>query len=500
MNTIVGIDIGANNIRVAVYNLAGQLTYFTSRQNMIYHSKHGFSEYNAEEIWEGVNSCLKEVASNPASGFICSIGISSFGESSVLIDKSGKPCYPVIAWYDQRALEQTHEMERRIDKKLLYNITGQILSPKFGVCKLLWIKDNAPEAFHKAYKCLSMQDYIIYKLTNEFATDYSLASRMLCFDIKTLKWSHDIMNLLGIKYDLMPEAHPGGTKAGVLSNEASLSTGLLQGIPVFTGGHDHACAAIAVNILEDGTILDSMGAAETTIIADENILPADIGYKNALCVYPHFGRKLYRIITSIQASSSVFEWFSRTFGIPSLGASTKITDIFEKLMMEAEQSPSKTNLIFLPYIRGLQENSLAKGTFIGIDDTCDRGSFIRAVSEGICFELRRRVTSCEQATGMCYDTLRAVGDLSKSVRQMNLKASVTGKQIEIPDCSEAACYGAALLSAIGADIYAENELSSLYRTKTVYLPSMWDVPAFDKKYMSYLETYDDLSKLYLKLG
>lgn len=500
MNTIVGIYIGAENVKVAVYNLAGQLVFFTSRQNIVHHPRYGFSEYNAEEIWEGVKSCLKEASSNPVSGFICSIGITSFGESSVLVDRSGKPCCPVIAWYDQRAVQQTYEIERRIDKRILYDITGQILSPKFGICKLLWIKENAPEAFQRAYKCLSMQDYIIYKLTGEFVTDYSLASRMLCFDIKTLQWSHDIMDLVGIKYDLMPEVRPGGAKSGILSKEAGGATGLQQGIPVFTGGHDHACAAVAVNILEDGTMLDSMGAAETTIIADDKILPADIGYENALCVYPHFGRKLYRIITSIQASSSVFEWFNSAFGASYPEAVPEGTSIHEKLLMEAEQASANTGLIFLPFIRGLQENPLTKGTFIGIDDTCDRSSFIRAISEGICFELRRRITSCEHAIGTHYDTLRAVGDLAASVLHMDLKSSITGKQIEIPDCSEASCYGAALLSAIGAGIYEESELSSLYHTKTVYLPSMANTSAYDRKYRSYLEAYNILSGLYSRQG
>lgn len=500
MDNIVGIDIGTNYVKAAAYDFAGRMVSFSSRKTVIHHSAYGFSEYDAGEIWESVCSCLRDVAADPACGFICSIGVSSIGESNVFIDKYGDPCHPIIAWFDQRATEQMHILENRIAKKTLYEITGQILSPKFGFCKLLWIKDHLPDAFNKAYKCLSMQDYILFKLTGEFATDYSLASRMMCFDIRKLDWSHDILRLANIPYDLMPTAHPGGTKVGVLSDATAALTNLPSGTPVFTGGHDQACAAVAANIFEKGIMLDSMDTAETTIIATDSLIPIESGYANALCIYPHFGSKLFRVITSIQACEASIEWFLSAFGAPAGGTGSEEMNIFELLLMEAERSTGKSdNLYYLPYIRGLQENPHARGSFIGIDDNCDRGSFVCAIIEGQCFELRRRIQSCVNVFGESFNSLRAVGSLSNSPRQMNLKAAITGKQIEIPGCREAACYGAALISAIGAGIFTESELPSLYANKTMYLPTMSDFPVYDKKYKTYLQIQDSLCKLYSDL-
>jgi xylulokinase len=501
MDTILGIDIGTNYIKAAAYDLTGQMLCIARRKAFIHHSSYGFSEYDAEEVWSGVCSCLEELTANPACGFICSIAVSSIGESNLFVNKSGEPCHPVIAWFDQRAVGQMHEIEQRIDKKALYHISGQILSPKFGLCKLLWIKDNMPEAFRSAYKCLSMQDFILYKLTDVFATDYSLASRMMCFDIKKLSWSQDILTLAGIPAWLMPDAHPGGTKIGTVSRHTASLTGLTEGIPVFTGGHDQSCAAVAVNIFEEGVMLDSVGAAETTIIATDEILPLDKGFENALCIYPHFGSKMYRVITSIQASGASTEWFLTSFGAPAAGTVPEEITQYEQLLVEAEQSGGRlNNLFFLPYIRGLQENPLARGAFIGIDDSSGRSCFIRAILEGICFELRRRSVSCENAFRIGYDTLRTVGSLSNSPRLMNLKATITGKRIEIPECSEAACYGAALLGAIGLGIFTESDLTSLYRKKTTYLPILSEIQTFDRKYKTYLQIQEDLSALYARLG
>lgn len=501
MDTILGIDVGTNQIKAAVYDLTGHLLCISSRKTIIHHSTYGYSEYDAEEVWGGVRSCLEELAANPACGFICSIAVASIGESNIFVNKSGEPTHPVIAWFDQRAMGQMLDIGQRIDKKTLYNISGQILSPKFGLCKLLWIKDNAPDAFNKAYKCLSMQDYILYKLTGVFATDYSLASRMLCFDIKKLDWSQDILSLADIPAWLMPDAYPGGTKIGTISKSAAASTGLPEGIPVFTGGHDQACAAVAVNIFEEGVMLDSVGSAETTIIATDKIMPMDKGFENALCIYPHFGNKLYRVITSIQASGASTDWFLSAFGAPTAGTVPEEITQYEQLLIEAEQSNGKlNNLVFLPYTRGLQENPLAKGTFVGIDDSSDRSCFIRAILEGICFELRRRASSCENVFKKNYDTLRTVGSLSNSPRLMNLKATITGKQIEITDCREAACYGAALLGAIGVGIFTESDLTSLYKKKNTYLPLLSEIQAFDSKYKTYLQIQEDLCELYTRIG
>lgn len=502
MDTIIGIDIGTTNIKAAIYNLAGRMVAFATRKTITHHSKPQYSEFDAEEIWECVRGCLSELAANPSCGNIQSIGISSFGESSVLIGKDGKPLYPIISWYDHRAAEQANTIESVIGKKELYGITGQFLSPKFGICKLLWIKDNVPEVFSKAYKCLAVHDYTIYRLTGIFATDYSMASRMMCFDIRKCDWARDILSTIGIPIRLMPEAHPGGTRIGMISSSIAASIGLKEGISVFTGGHDHACAAVAVNIFEDGVMLDSMGTAESTIVATQNIIDVGKGFDNQICVYPHFGSKPYRAITSMQACGATIEWFIRVFGALAVGADNEDINIYEKLLIEATQSADRIgDLMFVPHIRGLQENPLAKGAFIGIEDSCDRGSFIRAISEGISFEMRRRIESCEQAFNTSYKTLRVVGGLSNSVRQMKIKAVITGKQIEIPECNEAASYGAALLCAIGAGMIDEGTLSDMYHKRAVYLPENGEVAmAYEAKYHRYVKIQDDICRLYSSLG
>jgi xylulokinase len=498
VDTIIGIDIGTTNTKAAVYNLSGEMVAFETRKTITHHSRPQYSEFDGDEIWECVRGCISELAANPSCGNIQSIGISSFGESSVLIGKDGKPLYPIISWFDQRATKQAHNLKHIIGEKELYGITGQFLSPKFGICKLLWIKDNVPEVFSKASKCLTVHDYIIYRLTGIFATDYSMASRMMCFDVRKLDWASDILSAISIPMSLMPEAHPGGTRIGTISSSVAASIGLKEGIPVSTGGHDHACAAVAVNIFEHGVMLDSMGTAETTIVATENIIDADKGFDNQICAYPHFGSKPYRAITSMQACGATIEWFVRVFGASAIDASNKDINIYEQLLIEATQSADGIgNLMFVPHIRGLQENPLAKGAFVGIDDRSDRGSFIRAIAEGISFEMRRRIESCEQAFSTSYETLRVVGGLSNSVRQMKIKAAITRKRIEIPECNEAASCGAALLGAIGAGLIDESTLSNVHQKRAVYLPESGDVAiAYEAKYRDYVKVQDDICHFY----
>lgn len=176
MKTIVGIDVGTTNINAAPYHLVGEMKAFATRKTITHHPKPQYSEFDAEEIWESVRSCLSELATHPCCRDINSIGVSFFGESSVIVGADEMPIFPTIAWYDRRATNQTQKLLHITDEKELYKITGQTLSSKCGTLKLLWIKDNVPEVFAKAYKCLTVRDYIIHRLTGVFATDYSMAS------------------------------------------------------------------------------------------------------------------------------------------------------------------------------------------------------------------------------------------------------------------------------------------------------------------------------------
>src|SRR5690606_30143129 len=134
---------------------------------------------------------------------------------------------------------------------------------KCPLLKLQWLRDHQADAFGLAWKWLHAPDFIVHRLTGEVGTDYSLASRTFAFDIHQRRWNEQAMELAGISAGLWPEVRVGVTPVGKVTQGAASLTGLPEGIPVVVGGHDHICGAAAVGALTEGSVVDSMGTAES---------------------------------------------------------------------------------------------------------------------------------------------------------------------------------------------------------------------------------------------
>ena len=497
---IIGIDIGTTNIKAAVYDLSGERVAMASRRMVTHHPRPDYGEYQAEEIWNSVAACLQEIMQQVGDGEVLGIGIASMAEAGVPLDKTGKPTYPIIAWFDPRTVPQADWLAQEVGEDTIYQITGQYHHSKYGLNKLLWIRDNSPESYQATVKWLSMEDYIIYRLSGEFATDYSIASRTLAFDITKRDWSDKILDKAAIPVELMPKVYPGGTMVGKVSRAAAAQSGLKVGIPVVTGGQDHACAAMGVKIFEPGTILDSMGTAESTMIAVAEPCLNQAAYRKRLCMYPHCGTTLYRVITSIQACGGSIEWFMERFGQDlQRQAYSQQRDPYDLLMEEAAKSPfGADGMFFIPHIRGLLGYPSARGAFLGIKDNHGLPDFARAIIEGLAFELQDRVESCEKIFGNTYQRLKVVGGAAKSGFWMQTKADLLGRTVEVPDNDEAASFGAALLAALGTNTFCNEKEAAehFYRAKAVYYPDPARQQSRDQKYRQYSRTVAVLLEIY----
>lgn len=500
MEYYLGIDMGTTNIKAALFTEDGSMATFSSEPTPVIHPKEGWSEFGPLELWSVLCRCIKKVVWETKGAKIVSAGISSLGESGVLTDAGGYPLNNFIAWYDPRAKEEIEELKRKIGNDRIYSITGQTPSDKYGICKLLWIKKNLSEAYEEASHWLSVEDWILYKLTGNYATDYSIASRTMAFDIVKLQWSEEILDAAGIAAELFPEALPGGTFAGRVTQRASEETGLARGTPVSVGGHDHACAAVAVNIFESGVVLDSMGTAEVSMVAVREPVLNREALGKFYSFYPHCGPKLYRVITSNQSCGAAVEWYLNTLGeeIRSRAIRSGKSE-YDWMAGEAEQNARPEDAVyFLPFLRGSVENNQWKGCLWGIDDGHRQGDLIRALIHGICFELKKQIEGYQELFHQRFDKIRVVGGLAKSDFVMKQKSRIQGTDIEVPACVQAACCGAALLGAVGAGKQNIKKLGQFYRFGRRY-PAENEEELL-KEYQTYLKLREGFKELYNRIG
>lgn len=474
---VLGVDMGSTNTKAIASDLEGRQIAYASRRTQMHSSRRGFYEYDLEEMWESALACLKEVAEQICDWEVCAIGVSSLGETNVLADAEGKPLHRAIAWFDLRAAEQEKRVRALRSDREIYRRTGQFLSPKFGLCKLMWILDSEPELLLRAKHFFSVEDFILHRLSGAAATDASIASRSLCYDIRKRQWDAELLSELGIPAGFFPEVLEGGSIAGTLLPEVARFCGLRSGIPVCTGGHDHACALVASGAYGQSSVLDSMGTSETTICALKTPVDEAQGFANGICCYPHFGQKPYRAITSMQACGASVEWFLRAFGAPE-------GDVYSSLFREAASADALDTPIYVPYIRGLQENSRAAGAFTGLKDAHERRHMIRALMEGLCFGLRDRLESYERTQHCRFDSLRVVGGLAQSEWFLTVKASALNRPLEAPACTEAAAMGAAMLAGRAVNAIALEDISVKVARRYDPDPALAEIYA--RKYPEYL--------------
>jgi xylulokinase len=452
---LLGIDVGTTNTKAAAYDKKGRLLKKASVPSLQHQDKDGLF-YLPEELWQGVCSCVRTVLSELKDPSVLSVGISSFGEAGVPLDKNEEALYPIIVWHDPRSQKQAGDLEKRLTREKIYSITGQVSSSKFGITKLLWILENIPGVREKMTIWLSMSDYINFRLSGEKKTDYSLASRTMAFDIHKKAWSGEILRGTGITAEMFPEPLSAATLMGRVSAGAAAATGLPEGCPVSIGGHDHACTGVAAGVVEDGVVLDSMGTAEAIMMAfDEPRLTGEC-LAQFISFYPHCGKKLYRAISGYQGCGASLEWFAAFLG----GGIKHRADAAELPLFQwldtlagAEQS---TDLLYLPHINGCDESPSMGGAFMYLKKEHQLRDFMQAILEGTSLEMAFMLERFA-ALGPAPKKLRVAGGGAKSVPWMEIKSRISGHVVEVVPCEDAAIQGAAILGAVAAGLMTLEE-------------------------------------------
>ena len=187
----------------------------------------------------------------------------------MLLDAHAEPVAPIIAWFDTRTEPQAHWWIESVGVEHTQQICGLTPRPVFGAPKMLWTKAHLTDAWGRGRHWLNMADWAAYRLTGQMATDYSIASRTMLFDLANLAWSDELIGAAGLDRSMLAPLIQSGERVGLVTAEAAAQTGLPVGASVGAGGQDHVCAALALGVTEPGMLLDSIGTAEALfLVAD----------------------------------------------------------------------------------------------------------------------------------------------------------------------------------------------------------------------------------------
>jgi xylulokinase len=367
----------------------------------------------------------------------------------------------------------------------------------------MWVRNHQPDIFKRTYKFLQAKDFIVARLTGNFVTDYTDASCTNLYDLQAHAWSHELLAAAGLDPGWLPDLHPSTDVVGAVIPASAGEMGLLAGTPVVVGGGDGACAAAGAGVISEGSAYTYLGSS------------AWIGISTGQPVYDPHMRTLtlaslqpdrYCPLGVMQAAGGSYQWLRDTFCLPEKDSAAlqgvSAYELMDRLALQS--SPGAEGLLFLPYLLGERSprwNEKARGVFFGLSMSHGRPQIVRAVLEGITYNLRVILESFQQQ-GVEIPAMRVIGGGARSPIWRQLMADIYGLPVQAPVLlAEATSFGAALAGGVGVGLYQDFNLARKLTpvADTVY-PDPSLKPGYDRMFAHFNRAYEVFNPLFEEMG
>jgi len=492
-------DLGTTGNKATLFDERGALVASAFEPYDTYYDQPGWAEQDPESWWAAVcraTAAVMKRASIDRSA-ISGIGFSGHMMGCVPVDDRGRALRRAIIWADQRATEQVRALLQAMPQEEIYRITGTRPNPNSTAAKLMWLRDNEPEIYAKTRFTLQAKDYIVFRLTGEFVTDYSDASATSVFDLVRKEWSDEILAAADLPARMFPEAHPS---TDVVGRVWRLDEFGLEGIPVVLGGGDGACATTGAGVIRANEGYNYFGSSSwIAIVTREPVFDPAMRTFN-LC---HLAPDLYMPVGTMQSAGGSYDWVREILFSDELGISHD--DAFTYLNRWAASSPpGSRGILFLPYLIGERSphwNEDARGAFLGLARSHSVSDLVRAALEGVALNLRIIFDALTEQ-GASLKSLKMIGGGIRNPVLCQILADVLAIPIERLESGEfATSLGAAICAGVGVGMFGDFSVAeSLSPVVGVNKPGESAVAAYHRLYPLFKGAYRNLQDLFGQLA
>ena len=501
MDYLAGIDLGSTSLKCVIYDLAGNVVASGTRPTEAYTPYPDHPEWTVwqpEQIWGGTAAAMKDaVAQLDNPGEIKGVAVTGMGMDGVPVDAQGNWLYPFISWHDPRTEDQMQWWQNNIGAEESFRVGGNTLWRFNTALRLLWMAEHEPEILARTDKWLLIEDFVNFMLCGRQATDYSMASCTLLFDQAKRDWSEEILAQANIDRRLLCDAYPSGTPLGEVTGKAAEATGLPVGTPVVLGGHDYLCGALPVGAFKPGVVLDVTGTWEIVLATTPEPILTPEAQKLGVTVEAHVARDTYAVWGGAVAAD-MLEWYRKEYGLEAQQQADKEGGVdWDYLMAAAAASPAGAKgVMFLPHLSAAgcpNVDARSLGAFVGLSNFVERGDMLRAIIEGLDYQVLDIVFSLK-GLGIAPQRLVAVGGATRNQFWLQNKADVVGLPIEVPAVEEATPLGAAILAGIGVGLYKDEQdaFEQVYKPGITYQPDPQLTAQYAEGYQIYKQLYPTL--------
>ena len=471
MKFILSIDQGTTGTRAMVFNKNGEEISKDYIEHEQIFPKPGWVEHHPTEIWEKTKVVMKNALTKAkiSSEDIASIGIANQRETVVAWNTlTGLPLHNAIVWQCRRTADLCSKLKNDGYSELFTNKTGLVLDPYFSGTKIKWLLENSTKvqsALQNGNLAVGTIDsWLIWNLTGRNITDYSNASRTLLFDIHKGVWDEELLELLNIPLQILPEVKPSSDKEtyGDVKEEI-----IGTPIPVAGAAGDQQAALFGQTCFEEGSIKNTYGTGNFMLlntgkkpIKSESGLLTTIAWK--------IGENIeYALEGSVFITGAAIQWLEE--GISILDDKSEL----ERIMTEV---PDTEGVFFVPAFVGLGAphwDAYARGTIIGLTRGTTRDHIIRAAMESICYQSEDIFELMKNDSGIPIKVVRVDGGVTNTSSLLQFQSDISNVTIQKPVVSETTALGAAYLAGLAIDYWTSlDDISQNFQVKKEFKPSM----------------------------
>lgn len=475
----IGVDLGTSAVKLLLMNEAGHIEKIVSREYPLSFPHSGWSKQNPYDWYDKTLDGLKELLSECDKSLVDGISFGGQMHGLVTLDAQDEVVRPAILWNDGRTTEETAYLNEQIGRERLTGYTANIAFAGFTVPKILWMQKNEPDLWAKVKKIMLPKDYLAYRLSGTFCTDYSDASGMLLMDVKNKCWSKEMMEICHVSREQLPDLYESFEVVGTLKKEIASELGVPETVKVIAGAGDNAAAAVGTGTVGANHCNLSLGTSGTLFVSSDKF---GVDEHNALHSFAHADGGYHLMGCMLSAASCNKWWMDEILKTKDYAGEQK-----------GIQTLGENQVFYLPYLMGERSphnNPDARAMFVGMSMDTTREDMTLAVLEGVAFGLRDSL-EVARSLGIRIDSSRICGGGAKSPLWRQIIAAVMNVKLEIIESEEGPGYGAAILAAVGCGTFesVERACEKLVKVIDTVEPDPVLVQKYEEKYQKFKQLY-----------
>ncbi len=487
----IGIDLGTSAVKLLLMDEKGGIRNIVTKEYPLFFPHPGWSEQNPEDWVTAVSEGIRELTEGIDRAEVAGIGAGGQMHGLVALDAEDRVLRPAILWNDGRTQEETDWLNTEIGKEKLTKLTGNIAFAGFTAPKLLWMRNHEKDLFDRIAKIMLPKDYINYRLSGSFCTDYSDASGMLLLDVEHKCWSKEMLDICGISEEKMPRLYESYEVVGTLKPDVAEKLGLSPDVKVVAGAGDNAAAAVGTGVVGNGGCNVSLGTSGTIFISS-SAFGVDSG--NALHAFAHADGGWHLMGCMLSAASCNKWWMDEII---------RTTEYAEEQKGITDDRLGKNHVFYLPYLMGERaphNDPSARSCFIGMTMDTTREDMTQAVLEGVAFGIRDSLEAARKL-GVDVKTSMICGGGAKSPLWKKIFANVLGITLTTPETEQGPGYGGAILAAVACGEYASvgEACEKLIRVTEVTEPDPALTALYEERYQVFRKMYPTLKGVFREL-